>query len=102
MRKYGTALLMLVLMAAFTVSVHAAEIEWFVEYDHTSDVLRGPPFNNQDERFVDYIGGGVTLALGSKRAWEVDIGHGVKRLDGIGAFESGSKFAVRFYPGRTR
>jgi hypothetical protein len=79
----------------------AAEVETLLLLQHTSDLLRGPPLNNRDERQHDFLAAGVTITAGKCEAWEIDIAHGVKSID-RGRRESGTQLAVRFYPGRTR
>lgn len=79
----------------------AADIEPFLLLQHTSDLLRGPPFSGRDDTTQDYIAGGVTISAG---AWEIDISHGFKTIDcrysrGCG-YESGSQITARFYPRR--
>lgn len=79
----------------------AASAETLLLCEHTSDVLRGPPFNDRDEMQQEYCGIGATITAGKNSAWEIDLTHGLKRID-RGELEQGTQFAVRFYPGRLR
>lgn len=92
---------MLFLMA-WLVTCSAAEFEPFAQYDHTSDIRRGPPFNDRDEHTQDFIGGGVTISAGKHRAWEIDLSHGYKTIDCRSCWETGSRLSVRFYPRRLK
>jgi hypothetical protein len=83
-------------------SAHAADIEALLLLQHTSDLLRGPPFNNDSESQHDYLAPiGITITAGVRKAWELDLTHGVKFIN-RGKRETGSQLAVRFYPGRLR
>jgi len=81
----------------------AAEIEPLITAAHTSDLLRGRPFNSHSEPTEDYIGFGVTISF---KKVEVDLTHGAKTLDcrlSQGCkWESGTKLALRWYPRRKR
>ena len=100
-KRYHIALVLLMLACAW--QTHAAEVEAVIVYDHTSDLTRGYPFNDQAEPTQDYVGAGVTITLGAAKRFELDLTHGRKRLDGRGnAWESGSQVQLRFYPGRKR
>lgn len=94
-------LLLLFLSGVVVGRCSAAETEAVLLCTHTSDLLRGRPFNNQDEPQQDYCGAGVTITAGRRRAWEMDITHGFKSID-RSQRENGSQFTVRFYPGRLR
>jgi hypothetical protein len=98
----------LILLAVAVVSfalgyscARAAEVEWMVTYDHTSDITRGAPFNEQPEPQADYIGGGATLTVGEFKRFEIDLTHGRKLLDRQN-WQRGSKVTVRYYPLRGR
>ena len=84
----------------------AAEIEPFVQYQHTSDLFRGCPFRcDSDEPKQEFISGGVTINAGKRRAWEIDIAHGIKAVDcpiKRCSWEQGSQLGVRYYPFRGR
>jgi hypothetical protein len=98
--RYALAALFFWQLGAF--DAHAAEVEAVVIYDHTSALSRGYPFNDQDEWSVDFVGAGITITAGKRRAWEIDLAHGRKMFDNDGQWEEGSKVAVRWYPGRGR
>lgn len=83
----------------FSSAACAADLEPFLLLQHTSDLLRGPPFNTKDEGQQDFLAAGVTIIAGERRAWELDLAHGVKWID-RGEAEHGTQLAVRFYPGR--
>jgi hypothetical protein len=101
--KLGWVCLWLIVLALVTCAV-AAEIEPYALIDHTSDVRRGRPFNERRETTQDYIAGGVTIALGRRHAFEIDVSHGFKTIDcrpSAGCrWETGSQISTRFYPGR--
>ena len=61
----------------------ASEVFPLVEYSHTSDILRGPPFNNEAEGAVGSLGGGITLVVGKRKLWELDFVQGVKWFTGL-------------------
>jgi hypothetical protein len=85
-------------------AANAAEIEAFALIDHTSDVRRGRPFSDSQETTQDYIAGGMTITLGRRRAFQIDVSHGFKTIDcrpSAGCrWETGSQISTRFYPGR--
>jgi hypothetical protein len=88
------------LACSLCASASAAEVEAFATYDHTSNIVRGCPRRcEQDESSQEYLGGGVTISAGKRKAWEIDLSHGIKSIDGDRR-EVGSKFEVRYYPGR--
>jgi hypothetical protein len=82
---------------------NSAEVEAFAVYDHTSALFVGCPFHCSDppEPQQDYLAGGVTITAGKRKAWEIDLSHGVKRVDRW-LVTQGSQFTVRYYPGRGR
>ena len=91
----------LLISALFAVNASAASVETFIEASHTSALFQGKPFNNQDGGpQMDAITAGVTITAGKKQAWEIDLSHGRKRVDGV--VWPGSTLNVRFYPGRLR
>ena len=95
------ALAMLIAMKG----ARAAEVEWFAGYQHTSDLFRGAPFNHKNEPTHEYLHGGFTIAAGKRRAWEIDLSHGVKGIDCAPkncSWEQGSQLGVRFYSLRGR
>lgn len=98
-RRYHIALVLMMLACAW--QTHAAEVEPVCVYDHTSALTRGAPFNKRDERTQDYFGCGITLTLGARKRFEIDITHGRKQIDGL-SDEQGSNITVRFYPRRGR
>lgn len=77
------------------------KVEPVVALDHTSHIARGAPFNDKDEFQSEFIGAGITIHAGARRAWEIDITHGVERRDRV-ATDSASKLHVRWYPRRGR
>lgn len=87
------------------IGYRAWVIEPFVSYVHQSDLLRGPPFKDDDEEpTLDFIGVGLTV---QRIAWEVDLSHGLKAIDCTGGQgvntcdpESGTQLTVRWYPRR--
>jgi hypothetical protein len=102
--SYGVALIMLALIACFTLWAHgakAAEVEAFASVGHVSNVFRGRPFNDRPEFQSDSLLGGVTITAGKRGAWEIDLAHGWQRTDRV-ITEPASALAVRFYPGRLR
>jgi hypothetical protein len=84
----------------FTQPLHAAEVEAFVALDHTSNLFRGAPFNDKEEFTADALVAGITITAGKRSAWEIDLTHGVQRIDN--STEPASNLSVRFYPGRLR
>jgi hypothetical protein len=101
-RAIVQSLLFVALFVGYSLWAHAAEVEPVVIYDHTSALSRGYPFNDQEEWTVDFLGAGITIKAGTRRAWEIDLAHGRKQFDNNGAWEEGSKLAVRWYPRRGR
>lgn len=102
----GALIGLLTLAIAFLITIRnarAAEVEYMVEYAHTSDIRRGPPFNNRDEATQEYLAPlGMTIAAGKHRAWEIDLSTGFKSIDCKSCWETGSKLNVRFYPRRMK
>ena len=72
------SLFAIALLALFSARSNAAEVLPFVTYTHGSDILRGPPFNNEAERTYDFIGGGVTVRFDH---FMIDIAQGFKSFD---------------------
>jgi hypothetical protein len=96
------AILTLTLCMLIAFQASAAEVEAMAKYSHGSDIVRGCPFRCEiSEPQYDAITGGITITAGKCRAWELDLSHGFKWID-RGPSETGSEFAVRFYPGRRR
>lgn len=95
--------LTLALAFVITLRADAAEVEYMVQYAHTSDLRRGPPFNNHDESTQEYLSPlGMSITAGKHRAWEIDMSTGFKSIDCKSCWETGSMFNVRFYPLRRR
>jgi hypothetical protein len=105
--RFIIALWLAILFGFASCESRAADVEPFVTYTHTSDIFRGCPFKcDRDESTQEAIMGGVTIAAGKRRAWELDIAHGVKAIDCGGVrnckWEQGSQFSARWYPWRNR
>ena len=84
-----------------TAEAWPADLEPMLTFTHSSDPTDG---GKSDEQ-VDFIGGGVTLTFGKRRAFELDGALGRKVIDcyrrtGPCASTPGGFVAVRFYPWR--
>ena len=93
-------------VVASIVLVHCtparAEVEPFASYTHISDILRGCPLACRDEEdALDQIAAGVTLTVGRRRAWEIDLSHGLRTVNYNG-WESSTKAEARFYFNRRK
>jgi hypothetical protein len=97
--RFVAALWAALLFSFASCSSRAAEVEAFAQYQHTSDLFRGKPFNNRDEESIEQVTGGVTIAV---RAWEIDLSHGYRFTRSTHRWETSTQLAVRFYPGRTK
>lgn len=98
-KRFLPSLAVIALGLGHPLFASAAEWEALVLLQHTSDLLRGRPLNTREESQEEMIAAGATLRLGLKRAFEIDLVHGVKSID-RGSWESGSQLTVRWYPGR--
>lgn len=98
MRRYVLSTLLAI---ACTVAHAEPEVEALVALDHTSNIMLGRPFNDEEEWQSEFIGAGITINAGRRRAWEIDIVHGAERRERE-TTEQASKLHVRFYPGRVR
>lgn len=92
----------------FKGSAHAAEVEWLaLDASHISDLTRGkaPWARDVPEPYHDSIMTGITITAGKRRAVEIDVVHGRKRLAGTagdGHWQSGTTARLRYYPLRSR
>jgi hypothetical protein len=77
------------------------EVEPVIGLEHASHLLRGAPFNEKEEFQSEYAGGGVTINAGKHRAWEIDITHGIQRIERT-TTDQATRLHVRFYPRRRR
>jgi hypothetical protein len=110
LRNIATWFGVMVLIAIFcwlTVQdAKAADLEWFVQYQHTSDILRGCPWHCETtEPTQEFASGGLTITAGTRFRWELDIAHGYKAIDCSPrrcAWEPGTQLSARFYPLRNR
>lgn len=95
--------LILLTLLLWSLPSRAAEVEPLIKYGHTSNLFVGCPFRCSDppEQQQDVLMAGVMITAGKRRAWEMDLVHGVKRIDGRKVIE-GSEFEVRLLPGRLR
>lgn len=88
-------------LIVYPMKARAAEVEALVIETHDSNLVQGWPRNNRAESSHDFLGAGVTITAGTRSAWHIDIAHGIKSVDRQRR-ETGTHFAVRFYPGRLR
>lgn len=97
----ATAVALFMLM--FAGSARSAEIEWLVEAQHTSDLLRGdaPWAKHVPEPYHDCVMTGITITMPKHPGVEVDLSQGWKRLAGTagnGDWQTGTTARLRWYP----